>query len=106
MYVRTFLAAPSMVTTGVSIKVFAFWREGVGAEVIGTLQLGDLAGLEANAGGLEAGWAGRIGTGFEPSLPAFQVCETFYRNSSFVSPSGPLWCHERGRGSVSSLVLL
>ena len=68
MYVRTFLAAPSMVTTGVSINVFDFRRGGVGAEVIGTLQLGDLAGLEATAGGLGAGWAGHIGTGFEPSL--------------------------------------
>ena len=37
-------------------------------------------------------------------LPAFQVCETFYRNSSFVCPSGPWYCHERGRGSVSNLV--
>ena len=57
-----------MVKTGVSIKVFAFWRGGVGAEVIGTLQLGDLVGLEATTGGLGAGWVGRIGTGFEPSL--------------------------------------
>ena len=56
----------------------------MGAEVIGTLQLGDLVGLEATTGGLGAGWVGRIGTGFKPSLlifdlvsPAFQVCEIF-----------------------------
>ena len=71
MNVHTFLAAPSVVTTGVSIKVFDFRRGGVGVEVIGTLQLGDLAGLEATAGGLGAGWAGCIGTGFDPSL----VCD-------------------------------
>ena len=43
---------------------------------------------------------------FDLVLPAFQVCETFYRNSSFVSPIGPWRCRERGKGSVSSLVLL
>ena len=37
-------------------------------EVIGTLQLWDLVGLEATTGGLGMGWVGCIEMGFEPSL--------------------------------------